>query len=181
MQELDAITLKRATKGDRHAFKSLYDHYAPFLWRVLFPLSERDMTTARDLLQDTFIRVNDTLRQFRGKSALSTWLYRVAYTTAMQHARKPGNRYRFHSYIDIQRGKERTDTFDNRQLAQKILDNLQPEDRFLLVAREVDGLSFDELAEITGQKAGALRTRLHRLKESVRAAYPEETYATSEV
>lgn len=181
MQELDAITLKRAAKGDRHAFKSLYEHYAPFLWRVLYPLSGRDMMTARELLQDTFIHVNDTLKQFRGKSTLSTWLYRVAYTTAMQYLRKPEKRYRFHTYRDIQRGKERSDAFDNRQLVHTILGNLKLEDRFLLVAREVDGLSFDELAVITGNRPGALRTRLHRVKESVRAAFPNETYAMSEV
>ena len=135
------------------------------------------MTTAKELLQDTFIKVHSALRQFKGNSALSTWLYRVAYTTVLAHARKPHNRYTFLSYIDTAKSADHTDVFDNHQLVQKILTSLPVEDRFLLISREIDGISFDKLAEITGQKAGALRTRLHRLKESIRASFPKEQYA----
>lgn len=181
MQELDTFTVKQAAKGNRHAFKKLYEHYAPFLWKVLFPMAERDMTTARELLQDSFIKVNDTLKQFKGNSALSTWLYRVAYTTAMMHHRKKHRHYSFSTYEDTVKSPDRTDTFDNKQLARKILAQLSPDDRFLLVAREVDGISFDELATITSQSSGALRTRMHRLKETIRKMFPSEELAVSEV
>ena len=181
MQELDDITLKRAAKGDHHAFRTLYDLYAPFIWRVLYPMAGRDMTTARELLQDTFIRVHQSLRQFKKRSALSTWLYRVAYTTALTYARRPQNRYRFESYTDTLGGNDRTDEFDNRQLVDRVLTTLSVDDRFLLVAREIDGISFDEIAEITGQSSGALRTRLHRLKETIRKSFSQEQYALSEV
>ncbi|MBN1575582.1 MAG: sigma-70 family RNA polymerase sigma factor [Chitinispirillaceae bacterium] len=180
MQELDAITLKRAIKGDRHAFKKLYDLYAPFLWRVLFPMAGRDMETAQDLVQDTFIRVYRSLHQFRGESALSTWLYRIAYTTAMASARKPHNHYRFQSCTESVRATDRADVYNDRQLADRILADLSADDRFLLVAREIDDMPFEDLAAITGQNAGALRTRLHRLKETIRKSYPQEQFALSE-
>ncbi|MBN1756976.1 MAG: RNA polymerase sigma factor [Chitinispirillaceae bacterium] len=181
MQELDDITLKKAARGDQKAFKSLYDLYAPFIWKVLFPISERDMTTARELLQDTFVKVYEALRQFKGESALSTWLYRIAYTTAMGHTRKRKNRFRFQPYDDTLVGSNRTDTYDDRQLARKVLDSLSTNERFLLIAREIDGISFDDLSLITGQKSGALRTRLHRLKESIRKSFPQEQLTVSEV
>ncbi|MBN1309300.1 MAG: sigma-70 family RNA polymerase sigma factor [Chitinispirillaceae bacterium] len=181
MQEIDAITVKRATKGDRRAFKALYDWYAPFLWRVLFPMAKRDMTTACDLVQETFIKVYCSLHQFKGESALSTWLYRIAYTTAMAYARKPRNRYWFQPCTDSIRATDHTDGYDNRQLADRILASLCADDRFLLVAREIDNIPFDDLAAITGQNAGALRTRLHRLKETIRKSYPQEQLAMSEV
>jgi RNA polymerase sigma-70 factor (ECF subfamily) len=180
MKELDTATLQRAKKGDRHAFKTLYTLYASFLWRVIFPMAGRDMTVARELVQDTFIKVHRSLRQFRERSALSTWLYRIAYTTAMAYARKPINRYRFQPNIDTLRGTDRTDEFDERQLAGRILASLSADDRFLLVAREIDDIPFDDLSVITGQNSGALRTRLHRLKETIRRSYPQEQYSGSE-
>ena len=181
MQEIDDLTLEKAARGDRRAFKSLYDLYAPFLWKVLFPISGRDMTTARELLQDTFVKVYESLRQFKGESALSTWLYRIAYTTAMAHARKRKNRFRFQPYDDTLGGNNRTDTYDDRQLARKVLDGLSTDERFLLIAREIDGISFDDLSRITGQKSGALRTRLHRLKGSIRQSFPQEQLAAGGV
>ena len=181
MRELDAVTIRLAAKSNRHAFKKLYDLYAPFLWKVLFPMAGQNMETTRELLQDTFVRVNDTLKQFKGNSALSTWLYRIAYTTAMMHFRK-NRRYReFGTITGSETSPDKTDTFDNRQIVQKILSRLSPDERFILVAREVDGISFEELATITGDSSGALRTRIHRLKETVRRMFPQEQYAMSEV
>jgi len=58
--------------------------------------------------------------------------------------------------------------FENRDLFSKVLGTLSEADRFLLVAREVDGLSYEELAEVMGVKEGALRTRLTRLKADIR-------------
>ena len=180
MLELDDITLKKAATGNKAAFRTLYDLYAPFLWRILVPFSGHNPDTARELLQDTFVKVFESLRQFKGDSALSTWLYRVAYTTAMAHGRKKRILGRFQSYTDTIAGRTAADAYDNRQLAWKVLDSLGADERFLIVAREIDGVSFDDLALITGQKSGALRTRLHRLKESIRNTFPQEQFAVSE-
>ena len=170
MQELDDITLKRALKGDHKAFKMLYNHYAPFLWKVLFPLSNRDMQLAQELTHDTFVKAYTSSAQFKGEAAYSTWLYRIAYTTALARFRKvrhtaPGIE------PDLLAGELRSDTFDTRELAAQILSSLNGEDRFLLVSREIDALSFDDLAHITGKNAGALRTRLHRIKETIRNSF----------
>ncbi len=180
MQEIDDITLRKASRGDRKAFKSLYDHYAPFLWRVLFPMAGHDMTTARELLQDTFVKVFESLHQFKGQSALSTWLYRIAYTSAMAHGRRQQKQHRFQLYTDTLGGDDRSDRFDDRQIVRKVLNSLEHDDRFLLIAREVDGIPFEDLSLITGQKSGALRTRLHRLKEQIRQLFPQEQFAVSE-
>jgi len=174
MQELDAITLKLAIKGDQKAYKKLYDHYAPFIWKVLFPMSNRDMMIARELTQNTFVKAFRAADSFRGDSAYSTWLYRIAYSTAMEHFRKTRSLPATGTDPDLLGSTERSDSFDNRELVAKILATLSADDRFLIIAREVDAVSFEDLAEITGAKAGALRTRLHRLKETIRNAFPVE-------
>jgi DNA-directed RNA polymerase specialized sigma24 family protein len=86
-----------------------------------------------------------------------------------------------HTEIDSLCSTSRTDDFDNRQLAGQILSSLSHDERFILVAREVDDISFDDLAVITGRKAGALRTQLHRLKEQIRTLFPEERFTAIEV
>jgi RNA polymerase sigma-70 factor (ECF subfamily) len=178
MQELDSLTVQRAARGDHQAFRRLYDTYAPFLWKVLFPMAGRDMMLAKELLQDTFVRVHGVLRTFKGGSALSTWLYRIAYTTAMSYFRR-NSRLRSQPLDDRIESSGRSDEFDDHQLAGRILRSLTPDERFLLVAREVNDISFDDLAEVTGQTSGALRTRLHRIKAAVRASFPMEHYAAA--
>lgn len=174
MQELDAITLKRASKGDHRAFKRLYDHYAPFIWKVLFPLANGDTTIAGELTQTTFVKVYRSAGGFRGGAAFSTWIYRIAYTTALQYLKRRHQTTLPAVDPDLLDGTEQADSYDNRELVSRILVTLTPEDRFLLVAREVDALSFDELSTITGKNAGALRTRLHRIKEGIRSSFHQE-------
>src|SRR5512133_184860 len=168
MKELDSITLHRAIKGDRKAFKALYDHYSPFVWRIVFKMVSGDQFLAQELLQETFVKLHSALTNFRGESGLSTWIYRIAYNLGITTFNQ---RKRFTVLDDTENalvGNDRTDSYDNREFIKKVLAELSADDRFLLVAREVDGMSYDEISEITGQNEGALRTRLYRIKEQLR-------------
>jgi RNA polymerase sigma-70 factor, ECF subfamily len=168
MKELDSITLHRAIKGDKKAFKALYDHYSPFVWRVVFKMVSGDQILAQELLQETFVKLHRALINFRGDAGLSTWIYRIAYNLAITAFNQ---RKRF-TNLDVTEnmpaGKDLADSYDNSEFIKKVLAELSADDRFLLVAREVDGMSYDELSEVTNQNEGALRTRLHRIKEHLR-------------
>jgi RNA polymerase sigma-70 factor (ECF subfamily) len=167
MKELDTITIQRAIRGDKGAFKSLYNHYSPFLWRILFKMCSGDQAEAQELLQESFVKVHSSLKSFKSMSAFSTWIYRITYNIAINtFSRKKG--HSFISFDDTVQGNSKTDQYEDSEILQKILKGISPEDRFLLIAKELDGLSYDELAEITKQTPGALRTKLHRLKEELR-------------
>ncbi len=169
MKELDSITLHRAIKGDRKAFKALYDHYSPFVWRIVFKMVSGDQILAQELLQETFVKLHSALNNFRGESGIATWIYRIAYNLAITAFNQ---RKRFTTLDETETvlaGNERTDSYDNSEFIKKVLAQLSADDRFLLVAREVDGMSYDEISEVTGQNEGALRTRLHRIKEQLRS------------
>ena len=168
MKELDTITIQRAVRGEKVAFKALYDHYSPFLWRVLVKMASGDQILAQELLQESFVKIHSSLKTFRSLSAFSTWAYRITYNIAIATFAK---KKRFSSWVtfdDSIQGNSKTDKYEDREILQKILKGISPEDRFLLIAKELDGLSYDELADITNQSAGALRTKLHRLKEELR-------------
>lgn len=168
MEELDRITIQRAIKGDKRAFKAIYDHYSPFIWRVLFKMVSGDKNLAEELLQETFVKIHYALKTFRAESSFGTWAYRIAYNVAM-HSVERRKRYSvFTPYEDQIAGNHRTDHYEDTEIVRKLLRELSHEDRFLLIAKEVDDFSYEDLSEITNISAGALRTRLHRLKENIR-------------
>jgi RNA polymerase sigma-70 factor, ECF subfamily len=168
MEEIDKITIQKAIKGDNGAFKTLYDQYSPFIWRLLFRMFSGDQNQAQELLQETFVKVYSSLNSFRSESSLSTWIYRIAYNTAMKAISIRKRHANWISYNDEMNGKTLRDCYETSEMVKKILKDISAEDRFLLISKEVDGFSYDELASITNQTAGALRTRLHRLKEQLR-------------
>lgn len=174
MKELDDFTIKSASNGDKIAFKKLYDHYSPFVWKVVFRTVNGDLDAAQSVMQDVFIKAHRSLKSFRYNAAFSTWLYRIAYNTAMTHLlqRKKAwqNRVEFNESLE---GSNRQENYETHDFVEKILSVLKPDERFLLVAREIDNISFEELAGITEKSSGALRTQIHRIKETIRQGFTD--------
>jgi RNA polymerase sigma-70 factor (ECF subfamily) len=172
VDEIDDITLAKAKRGNSPAFGSLYAHYSPFVWRLCYRSSNGDAARAEEIMQNTFVKVHRYLGGFSGNSAFSTWLYRVTYHCINEYfakAARHGSRVveLNEEYMEIASAAEPA-AYESADLVSKVLARLSGPDRFLLTAREVDGFSYEELAEITGVKEGALRTRLARLKSDVR-------------
>jgi RNA polymerase sigma-70 factor (ECF subfamily) len=170
MVELDNITVKKAQSGDKKAFKAFYACYSPFVWRIAFKMGQND-DIAREIFQETFIRIHSSLKNFRAESALSTWIYRIVYNAANNCLSKVTKFKVNDPFDDSFEGSYRSDNYDEREMMNKILSMLTPQERFLLIAREVDSMSFEELASITSESSGSLRTRLSRLKEKIREQF----------
>jgi RNA polymerase sigma-70 factor, ECF subfamily len=172
MKEIDEVTIRLAAKKDANAFKRLYDYYAGFVWKVIFRTVNGDREAAREVVQETFIKVYSSLRSFSFKSALSTWIYRIAFNTANTYAMK---HRRTASAVDVEtlaRGGG-ANTYENEEMVRIILHALSPEERFLLTSREVEGITFDELAEVLGRRAESLRTQMSRMKEKLRGMFEQ--------
>jgi RNA polymerase sigma-70 factor (ECF subfamily) len=168
MEDLDRITIQHAIKGDNRAFKAIYDHYSPFIWRVLFKMVSGDRNLAEELLQETFVKIHYALKTFRAESSFATWAYRIAYNVTLHSVAKRKKHSVLTACDDQIADNHRSDHYEDSEMVHKLLKELSHEDRFLLVAKEVDDFSYDDLSEITNISAGALRTRLHRLKENIR-------------
>jgi RNA polymerase sigma-70 factor (ECF subfamily) len=169
VDEIDDITLQKAKQGNAQAFKKLYKHYSQFVWRLCYRSSNGDVACAQEIMQDTFVKVHRYLGSFSRDSAFSTWLYRVAYNCINEYFSKTVRIKSREAPLD----EEYTAgpgalPYENREYVAKILAPLNETERFLLIAREVQGLSYEELAVITGIKEGTLRTRITRLKAEIR-------------
>lgn len=176
MHELDKKVLELGIDGDKKAFKALYDHYAPYVWRLILRMTG-DELRARDLMQETFVKIHGSIKKFKGNSGFSTWVYKIAHNVVLADARRRKNFRSHEPYQENIEGVNSADSYVSRELVGKIMVELTIEERFLLLAREVDGLSFEEISEITGVSEGALRTKLHRMKESIKSKFdiPFET------
>jgi RNA polymerase sigma-70 factor (ECF subfamily) len=152
-------------------------------------LGDRD--EALDLSQDVFIRVFRTIGQFRGQSALRTWIYRIAVNQARNRHRFWRRRRRadqvsldahVETHGDFRSGAE---LGPDRMLAQKelaarlqdALDALPFDQRTAIVLREVDGLSYEEIAYSLGVAVGTVKSRLTRARQTLRAGLKEERIA----
>lgn len=175
MEELDQTTIERAKRGDGKAFRRVYDHYGPFVWRVVFRTVNGDTESASQVMQDTFIKAHRSLKSYKHQSSLSTWLYRIAYNAAMSHlkSRAIHNR-RSAPLTEAMPARDVRDRTESRDMVERVLAGLDVQDRFLLITREVQGVPFEELAQILKETPGALRTRVHRIKESIRKEFCDE-------
>jgi len=182
----EAALIQRCAAGDDSAFAELVaEHQRMVVQLAMNLLGDRD--EALDLSQDVFIRVFRTIGQFRGQSALRTWIYRIAVNQARNRHRFWRRRRRsdqvsldahVEAHGDFQCGAE---TGPDRILAQKelaarlkdALDALPFDQRTVVVLREVDGLSYDEIAFSLGVAVGTVKSRLTRARQTLRAGLQE--------
>jgi RNA polymerase sigma-70 factor (ECF subfamily) len=174
MDEIDPVTIRLAKKKDHIAFKRVYDFYSPYIWKIAFRTMHGDKDAAVEAVQDTFIRVWESLPRFGGGSGLSTWLYRIVFNVCLTTLTKQ-KRTRTMQPLDenIPAGPSVSDNMDSKEQVSEILAGMSKEERFLLTGREILDLSYDELAQITGKNAGSLRTQLSRLKDEIRKNFRE--------
>lgn len=172
--------IKRAQGGDKNAFGALVEHYQGRAYALAFQLlrSEED---ARDVTQESFVKAYLSLKNFRGDSSFYTWLYRIVRNMAIDLRRKEGRREvgeldQNEEYPNIEgvvvgtlsRNAE-TELQNREELSQveEALQQLSESHRAVLMLREVDGLSYEEISKILGLKRGTVMSRLFYAREQL--------------
>lgn len=156
--------LERARCGDIEAFEQLILENQNYIYNVIFRiiLKKED---AMDLTQETLIKAYINLRKFRGNSSFKTWLYRIAVNTAMDYIRKKNGIE--DELIEMQDFKTPEDIIDKkatREIIMRELNTLQAEYKIILVLRDIEGLSYNEIAEVTNLTLGTVKSRLSRAR-----------------
>jgi len=177
----EATLVQRCAAGDEDAFAELVnEHQRMVLQLAMNLLGDRD--EALDLSQDVFLRVFRTIGSFRGQSALRTWIYRIAVNQARNRHRFWRRRHRADQISLDAHVAEHGDFLScgeaepDRVLARKelaarlthALDSLPFEQRTAIVLREIDGLSYDEIAFSLGIAIGTVKSRLMRARQTLR-------------
>ncbi len=179
----DAALLERARGGDRRALDDLLGRHQRRVYRFGLKMC-RDPEDAKDILQETLLAVARTVKDFRGASSVSTWMYTIARSFCIKkrrrskfapaeeaslEARAPGLEAR--QVADPARGPD--EALAGRQIEaalEQAIGALDPMYREVLVLRDVEGLTAPEVAEVMGLTVEAVKSRLHRARVAVREA-----------
>jgi len=182
-RELDRQLVERAQRGDKHAFELLVTKYQRKLARLLSRFI-RDPAEVEDVAQEAFIKAYRALPTFRGDSAFYTWLYRIGINTAKNYLVAIGRRaptatgYEAQEAEGFDDGDQLRDIntpesmLMSRQVAQTVTDAMEelPEDlRTAITLREIEGLSYEDIASIMNCPIGTVRSRIFRAREAIAA------------
>lgn len=182
-REVDQQLVERAQRGDKHAFELLVAKYQRRLGRLISRFV-RNVAEAEDVTQDAFIKAYRALPAFRGDSAFYTWLYRIGINTAKNHLVAQGRRAPTSTPLDADEAEEFEDaallhevaTPENELMSKQVVEvvnaSLQelPDDlRTALTLREMEGLSYEEIAAVMDCPIGTVRSRIFRAREAIAA------------
>jgi RNA polymerase sigma-70 factor (ECF subfamily) len=180
-REVDQQLVERAQRGDKQAFGLLVSKYQRKLVRLLSRLI-RDAAEVEDVAQEAFIKAYRALPSFRGESAFYTWLYRIGINTAKNYLVSQGRRAPTTTEFD----SEEAESFDDgeqlrdsntpermlqsKQIGETVnsaMDALPEELRTAIALREIEGLSYEDIAGIMDCPIGTVRSRIFRAREAI--------------
>lgn len=182
-REVDQQLVERAQRGDKHAFELLVAKYQRRLGRLISRFV-RNPSEVEDVTQDAFIKAYRALPAFRGDSAFYTWLYRIGINTAKNHLVAQGRRAPTSTPFDTEDAEDFEDaallhevsTPENELMSKQVVEvvnsSLQelPDDlRTALTLREIEGLSYEEIAAVMDCPIGTVRSRIFRAREAIAA------------
>ena len=186
----DAEVVERARRGDHAAFRVLVERYEGRAYRLALRVL-RDEEQARDAVQDAFLKVYGSLDRFEGRSRFYTWLYRIVMNQCLDRKRRDKSdrevEWKDDVASDVAEGasslagglgpggpEDQVGRLELRKLVADAIDALPEDARRTIQLREIDGLSYKEIAEALGIPKGTVMSRLHyarrRLQELLRAA-----------
>ncbi|CAM5328488.1 RNA polymerase sigma factor RpoE [Eoetvoesiella caeni] len=182
-RDVDAELVARVQKGDKRAFDLLVLKYQRKIMRLLSRMV-REPGEVEDVAQEAFIKAYRAISQFRGDSAFYTWLYRIAINTARNWQAANGRRPSTSNVIETEDGEtfsqidNLTDISTPESLAasRQVVETVNaaigalPEDlRTAIVLREIEGMSYEDIAQTMNCPIGTVRSRIFRAREAIAA------------
>ena len=170
MQDISRSLIDRAVTGDKEAFYTIYTMTSSMVYTIALRIA-CNAEDAEDIAQEVFIKIYKKLKDFRGKSAFGTWVYRITVNTALNFVRKRQNALKKQTDYNtlISAGENRTQhehketDFENTRIA-SLLALLNPEQRAVLVLREQYQLRYSEISRALRININTVRTRLLRAR-----------------
>ena len=184
--EAEAAFVRRLVAREETAFTELVTLYQGRVYALTFRMLGR-REEARDVTQEVFVQVFRAIESFRGDAKLSTWLFRVAINLCKNrmkyHARRSASA---HQELDavaetaslgraegvsvgsVERPDELVEGLQLEAVVRRAIDQVDAEFRRLVVLRDVEGLSYEEIAEVTGLARGTVKSRIHRGRAQLR-------------
>ena len=184
---LDLSLVKRSQKGDDAAFSKLVERYQGKVFSIALGMT-KNREDAMDITQDAFVKVHRYLDNFQGNSSFYTWLYRIVVNLCIDHIRRVGRRAGTDFDEKTRYSSENVEGSDllprrldsnpskalgRKELAERIQEavNELPEyHRAVIILREIEGLSYTEMAKVMKVSKGTIMSRLHHARQKLKKA-----------
>lgn len=180
-REIDQLLVERVQRGDKEAYGILVTKYQRKLARLISRMI-RDPAEVEDVMQEAFIKAYRALPAFRGESAFYTWLYRIGINTAKNYLVSQGRRAPTTTELDSEEAETLEDAsllrdidtperlMHTKQIGETVnaaMEALPEELRTAIVLREIEGMSYDEIAMVMDCPIGTVRSRIFRAREAI--------------
>jgi RNA polymerase sigma-70 factor (ECF subfamily) len=177
----DTALLARAAAGDARAFREIVEHHQRRAQAIAYGLV-RNPEDAREVAQEAFLRVYRHLNEFEGQASFSTWLYRIVVNLSIDMLRKraPGQRIEIDDHTDLESGPaellpvrgayDPQDALSRKRLVgamQTALDKLPPYHRAVILLRELEGMSYEDMATTLNVSKGTIMSRLFHARRKM--------------
>jgi RNA polymerase sigma-70 factor (ECF subfamily) len=179
----DNLLVEKARAGDKVSYRELVEKYQGRLYAIVFEIVKSN-EDAQDITQESFVKAYLSLKDFKGQSSFYTWLYRIAFNMAIDFKRRQARRGGDPMAFDEERFAS-NDAFqtpfgapsegpqdlylkkERLRLLNQGLQEISEEHRAVIMLREVEGLSYDEIADVTGITKGTVMSRLHYARKKL--------------
>ena len=166
----DAELVRSHLSGDPEAFRTLYEKYREKVFASCYRIVG-EYEAAADLAQEVFVKIHGELKRFKFESKFSTWLFRVAVNHALNKASEVTRHARIHEKILKEGRGDPGGTKEGRPLddhVHRAIQELSPKLRVIISLRYLDGLSYEEIAEVLEISMGTVKSRLFLAHETLR-------------
>lgn len=177
-REQEAAIVRKVLGGDANAFETLVLEYEKNVYNIALRMTGNSEDAA-DMTQEAFIKAYNSLQSFRGDSKFSVWLYRIVSNVCLDFLRSKNRRPTVSLSVEDDDGEDaQLDVADESQSPEHLLDrkltresvrrgldSLPPDYRQILLLREIQGLSYDEIAQALGLEVGTVKSRIFRARK----------------
>lgn len=172
--ELSDELILRAQNGDMEAFEKIYRLTSGFVFNVALRIAHQH-ADAEDITQEVYVKMHNNLGGFGFKSSIKTWLYRITVNAALSRCRKKTGEANFIGRYKNQLAAEADGNvspvpgreMDDEAIVAGMLARLDPDQRTCIVLREMEGLTYNEIADILNIPMNTVRSRLYRARETL--------------
>lgn len=173
MQEISTEILVKAAEGDLNSFELIYRTMAQFVYGVAYRVVH-NQEEAEEVAQEAFLTIYHKLKTFRFEASFKTWVYRITMNCAINHAKKIAREKQGRMEYDENLLPGKNSPFeavggqgDKEELVQSLLQTLNPDQRACVILRNIEGLSYQEIADALKININTVRSRLKRAREAL--------------
>jgi RNA polymerase sigma-70 factor (ECF subfamily) len=167
-QLIDGRVIEACQQGDRAAFQLLFETYKDKVFSIAVYSSGGDRAVADDVTQQIFLKLFTAIRQFRGESEFTTWLYRLVVNACLDERRRRrrllpwGETVTMRNTSDRKPQEKQFARLEVQEAVQAAIGELKPKFRLPILLKYIEGLSYDEIASVMGCSKGTVASRLNR-------------------